>query len=1034
MIPILFDKTETEFNNNGIGRLSDVLACQVTEKRNGEYELVMDYPIDGLHAKQIMTDRIIGAVPAQGKELQPFRIYMIHEDIKGTLTVSAEHISYQLSFIPVQPFTAANCAAALAGLKTNASEDCPFTFWTDKTTVGSFSVSIPSSIRSLLGGTTGSILDIFGTGEYEFDKWTVKLHLHRGEDNGVSFRYGKNIIDIDQEESIASTFTGVFPYWTGLNDSQEDIILTLPEKVLHADTAPEYQFNRTLPLDLSGSFESQPTETQLRNAALRYMESNEIGIPRVSITLNVAALWQTEEYKDIACLEQVNLCDTVNVIFPKLGISTKAKVTGLVWNVLLERYAEITIGSERTDLAGTITAQSDSIREGLKQQADIVESEMGKFRDLTAEHFTAVEGDIYRLRTEELSAAVADIGELNADTARIKSLLAGTAGVGELQAIVLNSANAAIDTGMLRNLIAQHVTVGDLLAGEISTDKFTVASEDGGLVIRGNTIQLYDSDGNVRLQIGQDAQGNYDYIVYDADGQGRLFDSEGIKASAVPDGLIVDGMIALPSSQSEGIDPRKLNINALYSLLNDDGSQSINAAKIYFSEEGLSLNQIYSQLSTSLDIVEGNQTSVIQQAQAAAQAADTAVTSANRALEVLSGITTLDALGAQLTNDAHVVHTNFDGTGGDYTFARTTIIAYLGDTDISDHVAIEASPSEGVTGTWNSTTRTFQVTGLSTLNGYVDFDVAYGEDYNYLLTPDDKRLQFPDDKILKIKNGVVHVWKRFSLSKSPDGRAGSSYNLIASTDAIRLTKAGTLKPTDVTFSALYSDGNSVVSYMGIYEIETSTDGVTFTQAYKSASVEISKRFTPSADVRSIRCTLRDSSDQLLDIQTVIVLMDAEELAGDVAEAQEAVQTMSTRMTTIETGMDGFRVDIADVTTELHGVSDKVLMFQVTESETDTARTFKGTVYRNGKDVTAEYPASWFKWYKKIGDGSGEIYLGTGKSVTISKSTMPKGGSVIGEFMTFIEAVFVTPDNHGIIFPDDRRLSLWVDDYGQYAEA
>lgn len=1035
MIPILFDKTETEFISNGIGRLSDSITCRVTEKRNGEFELEMEYPVDGVHAARIATDMIIGATPAQGKDIQPFRIYAIQETIKGIMTVFAEHISYQLSFIPVEPFKASNCAAALAGLKNHASEPCPFTFWTDKTTDGNFHVDEPAAIRSLLGGTTGSILDVFGTGEYEFDKWQVKFYLHRGSNNGASFRYGKNIIDIYQEESIANTYTGVFPYWTGYDDEQQETILTLPEKVLHAATAANFPFNRTIPLDLSGSYETQPTEAQLRSAATSYMERNNIGIPKVSITLDVAALWQSEEYKDIACLEAVNLCDTVTVTFPKLGIDVEAKVTGLIWNVLLERYDSITIGDERTDLAGTITNVTTNAKEDLEQQTNILQAEIGIFKSVTAESITAVQGNIDRLKANEITAMTADIGELSALTARIKNLLAGSAGVGDLETITLNSLNATVDTAFLKNLLAQHVTVGDLMAGEINTNRFTVASGDGGFVLQGNTMQFYDDDGNVMLQIGQDAQGNYDFVVFDADGQGRLFDSSGIKPVAIPEEIIVNDMIAMPSSTSEGIDPRKLNINSLYQLLNDDGSGgSINASRIYFNEEQQTLNQIYSQLSNSLRTVENNQTSVVDKANTAEAAAQQAIDTSNRAIEALSGITTLDALGAQLTNDAHVVHTNFDGSGGDYSFAKSTLIAYLGDTDISDHVSIEVTPSAGITGTWNAATRTYQVTGLSTPNGYVDFDVAYGDKYEYLLMPNDLRILMPEEDPLKIKNGVTHVYKRFSVSKSPDGRAGSSYNLVCSENAIRITKQGTLKPTSITFSALYSDGLSVISYMGFYKIETSPDGVTYTEVYKSSSAEISKRFTPSADVRSIRCTLLDSSDQLLDMQTVIVLMDAEELVADLTQAQEAIQTVSTKMTTIETGMEGFRVDIADLTTDIHGVSDKVLLYQVTESETTTARTFKANLYKAGKLVTNEYPDSWFTWYKKNGDGAERVFAGTGKSITITKSSMPKGGSVVGVFNTFAEAVFRTPDNFGVVFPDENRLSLWVDDIGQFEEA
>ncbi len=358
MTPLLFTANTTVFNTNGIGALADAVSCIVTEERNGMFELEMQYPITGLHYTEIALSSIILAVPGDGRTRQPFRIYKITKPIRGIVTVYAQHISYQLSHIPCMPFSAGSAGLALAGFKTYAAEACPFEFWTDVTTVGNYSQVIPASIRSRLGGVEGSILDTYG-GEYEWDGYTVKLHAARGADNGVTLRYGKNITDLTQEESIASTITGVCPYWAGT----DGITVTLPEKVVSSESAANYPYPRTVPLDLSSEFEEKPTIEELRAKAQAYILKSGIGVPAVSLDVSFVALWQTEDYKDIAPLERVRLCDTVTVLFDKLGVSAKAKVISTVYNVLLDRYDHIELGDAKSTLAGTIASTNQTVAE-----------------------------------------------------------------------------------------------------------------------------------------------------------------------------------------------------------------------------------------------------------------------------------------------------------------------------------------------------------------------------------------------------------------------------------------------------------------------------------------------------------------------------------------------------------------------------------------------------------------------------------------------------------------------------------------------
>ncbi len=361
MKPVLFPAGATAFNTNGLGRLSNAISCFVEEERNGKYELELEYPVDGIHFSDITHSRIIKAIPADGKDPQPFRIYYISKPINGKVTVRAEHISYQLNHIPlVPPLAAATPAEALLKIENNTCEVCPFEFWTDKSSQGSWSVDVPISARAALGGEKGSVLQAFGGGEFEWDGYTVRLYQERGIDRNVTVRYGKNLTDLRQEESIDATITGIAPYWCGTpkgSTAEETVILS--EKVLHSQNASYYPYQRTVPLDLSSEFDDKPTESQLREAARAYMTANSIGVPKVSIKISFVALWQTEEYRDIANLERVNLCDTVHVVFPSLGVNATAKVVRTKYNVLNEMYDEIEIGEASGSMAKTLRSDID---------------------------------------------------------------------------------------------------------------------------------------------------------------------------------------------------------------------------------------------------------------------------------------------------------------------------------------------------------------------------------------------------------------------------------------------------------------------------------------------------------------------------------------------------------------------------------------------------------------------------------------------------------------------------------------------------
>ena len=352
--PILFDAAATDFSSLGLGVLAEATSCIITEERNGSYELEMKYPISGRLFPQIKNRAIIVSKVGQTGGKQPFRVYRITKPMNGIVTIYAAHLSYDLSGVVLSRFTASNAPDAMSKIKANSVNENRFTFWTDLTTVANFSVSAPSTVRSIMGGKSGSLIDVYG-GEYAYDGYTVRLYKQRGMDRGVTIRYGKNLTDLKQEENIQNVYTGVYPYW-----ASEDDYVELTEKIVN--TPGEFGFSRIKPLDCSLEFEEAPSEDQLRSFAEQYVKENNIGVPSVSIDVEFAPLEQSEEYADLAQLQRVELCDTVTVYFEKLGIDATAKCVERKFDVLKNKYQSITLGDARTNIADTIVSQQQEIR------------------------------------------------------------------------------------------------------------------------------------------------------------------------------------------------------------------------------------------------------------------------------------------------------------------------------------------------------------------------------------------------------------------------------------------------------------------------------------------------------------------------------------------------------------------------------------------------------------------------------------------------------------------------------------------------
>lgn len=368
MIPILYSKNERNFTHNGIGFLIDAVKCIVTEERNGSFELLLQYPVTGRYYENITDGAVIKAKANETSDLQLFRIYKTNKPINGIVTYYAEHISYELNGIPILELKLTN-STALNAINTALHSGLlshRYTAWSDISTLNTIFIKEPRSIRSALGGQDNSILDIWH-GEYEFDNYTIKLHEHRGSDSGVTIEYGKNLIDIKQESNINECYTHICPYVKynieQENQETQEAFLYLSERILPLTAAENIGQNKVALIDFSEQFseDEEINETALRAKATAYSQNADLGKPKINITISFVQLWQTEEYKNIAPLERVSLCDIVTVRFSQLGINAKAKVIKTEYNSLNEQYENITLGEAKSTFADTIRGQQNSI-------------------------------------------------------------------------------------------------------------------------------------------------------------------------------------------------------------------------------------------------------------------------------------------------------------------------------------------------------------------------------------------------------------------------------------------------------------------------------------------------------------------------------------------------------------------------------------------------------------------------------------------------------------------------------------------------
>ena len=371
--PILYKANETNFEHLGVSVLSDASKCHVSREKNGIYILEFDYPVNGKDVDKIKEGMYIKSDAGYRTKNQRFVVSKITKT-QNEFKIYCQHISQvKTTMNAIRPditLTSVSAMGALTAWRDNLLDSREeFFVQSDIGTLNSTTWKVENieNARDALGGKAGSILDVWG-GEYEFDNLNITLHRSMGIDNPTIIAYGKNLLDLEQEQSILETYTSVFPFKKYTDDNNREQLITLPEILLDSTHLNKFTHRRILKVDFS-SDENLKTVEQLRSKAKSYIKNNNVGVPKTNLKINYQDLSKVEGVFDNPALEQIDLCDRLKVYYSELGIlNENAKVVKVIWDVILEENHEIEVGDGRSSFTDstsakieTLQAQNDSV-------------------------------------------------------------------------------------------------------------------------------------------------------------------------------------------------------------------------------------------------------------------------------------------------------------------------------------------------------------------------------------------------------------------------------------------------------------------------------------------------------------------------------------------------------------------------------------------------------------------------------------------------------------------------------------------------
>lgn len=357
----LYDKTGEVL----IGELDECISCNVTEVRNGIFDVRLVYPSMRVISNKLIKENIIVCKASDILLNQKFRIFNIKKKHSNTIEVVARHISFDLLYDFVEDISIVNqsCEYALNTIFRSSQFSRHYKGHSDIINAQDYNMSMANCLNAI-AGKEGSIIDTYGTGvEILRDNENIHVLNRRGHDNGVTIEYGKNLEGFECVEDTTELITRIYPF-VKKTAHEGEVTITLDGKFVDSPKINLYSHPYIREIDFTSKFkdDEEITQSKLRLMAEKYFVENKCDIPKLTFNIKPVALSKCVGFENLG--ESLSLCDIATINHKIYGITTQAKVIKTVFNVLTDRYENIQLGEPKASLGDLIGGNNDSPQVG----------------------------------------------------------------------------------------------------------------------------------------------------------------------------------------------------------------------------------------------------------------------------------------------------------------------------------------------------------------------------------------------------------------------------------------------------------------------------------------------------------------------------------------------------------------------------------------------------------------------------------------------------------------------------------------------
>ena len=603
--------------------------------------------------------------------------------------------------------------------------------------------------------------------------------------------------------------------------------------------------------------------------------------------LTFEELQQENEYKN----------QTVDNITTGNGIINGEAIDGISTEQIYDFEAEVAKITDLTVINADITnLKAENVT--ITGKLSAIEGEFGTLKanvatieELTVTHSASIndlqanKADITDLTATNIKFDVASGGTLDLQTL-LSKFVTGENG----QFINISSSNSVIANATIKNAMIESLSVDKLLAGRISTNKFTVSSDDGGIEIVGATQQFKDKNNKVRIQMGQDTQGNFNFILRGEDGTTTLIDHNGIKEKAIADDLIKENMVA-----EDAIGEKQINYSSLVTGLNKDtNTQLIKASKVAIDLTGQSLEVSFNSLKSNVDGLDDK-----------IESNTTAITVAQGKIEGLISENSI------ITGDVTTISDKYTSLKATVDGINTTVASHTSSigtisTDLATANALADSKAKVFTSTPTTPYKVGDLWVQGTSGDVMRCKTARSSG-SYTASDWEKASKYTDDtKANAVDGKVTNLQTEYNKTKSQVAE------IVTDLDGITQRVSNT-ESTTATITA---------------DLQTVSD------VANSANTNASSALNKANTATSTATTAKNTADS--------ALTQANTNKGNITTLQGTVNTTNSKVATLETNLNGITQRVsstesttATLTTKVNGVESTA---NTAKSTADSAKT------------------------------------------------------------------------------------------------